>query len=167
MKLFFSITISLLLAVTTLHAQPSGPSDKEKQFIIQRFPNCMLEYVLANAEEVPVTEKYAKRHDDQYIYTDLAGNPYPGKLRVGDTILVFKGKPFFSKGQLRYIDEAPKEEVVKQKRQRSPEEKKQNQELILQGASVLLNAGTRILGGNGSYLGNNTPRMGNASTGRL
>ncbi len=127
MKQFFATIISLFLVTTTLHAQQSL-SDKEKQFIIQRFPNYMLEYVLANAEEVPVTEKYAKRHDDQYIYTDLAGNPYAGKLRVGDTILVFKGKPFFSKGQLRYIDEAPKEEVVKQKRQKSLEEKKQNQQ---------------------------------------
>lgn len=166
MKQFFLVVISLIFSATTVSAQQGGLSDKEKVFIMQRFPQYMLEKVLADAELVPVTEKYAKRHDDQYIYKDLAGNDYKGVLRVGDTILVFKGKPFFSKGQLRYMDESPKEKVVKVKQPKSAEEKAANREVLVKGASILLNTGVSILGASNASLGSVTgpPRMGNAST---
>lgn len=139
-KFFYSLVLCLTVATSA-----SAQSTEQKQFVINRFPSYMPEYVFANATVVSVDEKYAKKHDNIYQYVDLEGKGYQGTLRVGDTVLVFKGEAFYSKGQNLFMTPVVVEKVAKApkmpKPPKSPEQKAKDVETFKQ----ILQTGTNIL----------------------
>lgn len=145
MNKFFSILILSFIFTTTANAQ-QGISEETKKFIIQTFPGYMPEYVLNNAENIAITEKYARKHDDQYQYVDLKGNGYNGSLRVGDTVLVFKHQAFFSKGQMLYMVKIQEQKA--QKQPKTPEQRAQTAQTVNQVITTVANIGGRLLNTN-------------------
>lgn len=140
MKKFFSILVTFVISTSSANAQASV---EQQSFLAKAFPKYMPEYVLKNTEVVPVTGKYAKKHDDVYMHDDLKGNTYPGYIREGDTLLVFNGVPYFSTGQKVFIIPVPKQgntKVSKQKNApKTAEERAQNQQMVSQGINILTN----------------------------
>lgn len=150
MKKFFYIIISLFF-VTNASAQVT---DQQKQFIIQTFPGYMPEHVLQNAEVVAVDKKYAKKHDGKYDHDNLQGAIYQGTLRIGDTVLVFNNRAFYSKGQNVFMRPSLEQKTAKApKVQKSPEQRAQNAETL----SKILQTGAGILNRSaGGGLSNNS-----------
>ncbi|MBP6857731.1 MAG: hypothetical protein KBC11_00840 [Candidatus Pacebacteria bacterium] len=147
MKKFFYILFIVVLSVTFANAQ----TVEQKSFIAQIFPSYMPEYIFQNSEIIPVDEAYAKEHKkDIYWHNDLKGSLYQGKVRVGDTLFVFNGQPFFSKGQNVFMNPVEKEKTVKTKKVKAPKAPKQpkSQEQKQQEKEVLvkiIQTGTNIL----------------------
>lgn len=142
MKKFFYIIV-LLSFYSVANAQTA---EQQQYFIIQAFPGYMVGYVLENATQVAVTERYARKHKQLYQYTDLKESGYQGTVRVGDTLVVFKGTPFYSKGQNLFMVPLDEQRTAKRakapKQPKTPEQRAQDQQLILTG----VNLGTNILG---------------------
>lgn len=142
MKKFFYITIITLFSATA----SAQISDQGKRFIINTFPDYMPEYVLKNAEIVSVDGHYAKKHKKHvYSYTDLQAVVYQGPLRIGDSILVFNGKPFYSKGQNLFMASADEQKTAKVKTPKTAEERQQSQQVAGEIINGIIKTGARVL----------------------
>jgi hypothetical protein len=141
MKKFFYTNIFLVIISFNSFAQNQ---QQINNFLIQSFPQYMVDYVLKNSETVAVTEDYAKKHKKQtYQYTDLVGNGYNGSLRIGDTLMVFNDQPFHSNGQKLFMTPIVKQKVAKtQKEPKTEEEKERNRQIL----ATVLNRVPEVLG---------------------
>jgi hypothetical protein len=156
-KFFYSLVI-LISLVATVNAQ----TVEQKTFLAGIFPKDMPDHVLKNTKIVPVTAKYAKKHNDVYLHDDLqGGNVYPGYVREGDTLLVFNGQPYFSKGQGVFMKPVPEQNTAKAPKQkrapRTAEQKQQDNQMVSQGVNILTNIvlPTVLKRNNVSYTGGN------------
>lgn len=117
-------------------AQDSLAVLRVQTFIRDRFDKYMVDYVWQHAVVVPVDQNYFSDHKKEtYLYSDLKGGGTKNGLRIGDTILVFNGQPFYSIKQGMYMMPFVEEKTVKHKRAKrepkSPEEKQRNQETFV------------------------------------
>jgi PDZ domain-containing secreted protein len=141
MKKFFYTSIFLIILSFNSFAQNQ---QQINNFLIQSFPQYMVDYVLKNSETVAVTEDYAKKNRKQnYQYTNLQGIGYNGSLRIGDTLIVFNDQAFYSNGQKLFMTPIVKQKVAKtHKEPKSPEEKERNREILVK----VLNKVPQVLG---------------------
>lgn len=154
MKKFFYSLVVVCFSFVTADAQVT---DQQKAFILQAFPEYMPEYVIQNTEVVAVTTKYTKKHKTLFQYVELSkGVIYKGSVRIGDTLMVFNGNPFYSKGQglWMYPIFVQKKIAKVQRAPKSPEQKAQNAQLIGSLFTVgmgILSQTTGISGGRNGY----------------
>jgi hypothetical protein len=132
MKKFF---LSLIILISFTFAANTQTTMEQKSFLARVFPKDMPDHVLKNTEVVPVTKKYAKKHNDVYLHDDLKGNTYPGYIREGDTLLVFNSQPYFSIGQNVFMVPVDEQKTAKIKTPKTAEERQRSQ----QGAGEIIN----------------------------
>ncbi len=123
-KIFFF----LLLVITVCSNSFAQQLDKNfEAFLLQKFPEYLPSYVVANATQVAVTKKMTKR---KYNLFDIKKDAWTqGKLRIGDTVVVFNDKPFFAIKQRMFIGlkvgkEKNKTSRIAQKTPRAPRQRK-------------------------------------------
>lgn len=112
MKKIFFITF-LLVGIKPLHSQSVVLKPEVEAFLLQEFPKHMPAYVLANVDTVAVTEADTKKRVRMINLTQ--GVAFEDNLRVGDTVLVFEGKKFFSLKRNLFITSVEKQKHKKQK----------------------------------------------------
>lgn len=130
------IAIMFIFSFISASAQDSLAVLRVQTFIRDRFDKYMVDYVWQHAVVVPVDQNYFSDHKKEtYLYSDLKGGGTKNGLRIGDTILVFNGQPFYSIKQGMYMMPFVEEKTVKHKRAKrepkSPEEKQRNQETFV------------------------------------
>ncbi len=161
MKKFFYIFVSLISLTTIASAQTT---EQTNQFVINAFPTYMPGVVINETETVIVSEriakKLAKKNDtESYQYTNLQGKMYVAQVRIGDTLYVFNGQPYYSKGQSAFmLPLGGQAKAPKQKRApRTAEQKAQDQQMVSKGISILTNVvlPTVLKKNNVSYAGSN------------
>lgn len=138
-KIFFTSFFAIL--VFTVSAQQI---DKTlENFLLGKFPEYLPSHVAAHAKVVPVTKKDTKK--TYYLFDTKTSTWSSGKLRIGDSVVVFNNKPFLTISQRLFVgDEISKQSnktAATQKRSR--ERRPMNPQVVQVGAQI----GQQVLSG--------------------
>lgn len=113
-KIFF--TLLLTVGIVTSYSQTVALRPEVEAFLLQQFPKHMPAYVLAHVDTVAVIEADTKKKVQMVNLNN--GSSFEDNLRIGDTVLVFEGKKFYSLKRNLFIACAEKQKQKKEKRHR-------------------------------------------------